>query len=906
MLNWIISSSVLVAAVIVLRFALHKKLHPTLRYALWALVLLRLLVPFTVVHNPVSISSAVENTQISQKIERLEYVDAVEHAEDGSVVGVMHDFVYNTTVNDYVDSRTIVDRNVNEIEFTRWQRASDLKNLSKDILKPLWCAGMAVIAAWFIFTNLRFGALLRRSRQRLESDCPLPVYVSEVVETPCLYGLIAPAIYVTPAVAEDETALRHVLSHEVSHYHHGDHVWSIFRAAILTLHWYNPLVWWAAALSRRDAEMACDAAAIKALGEEQRTDYGHTLISLSCRRARANDLILTATTMTGGKRTLKERIAIIARHPQTRAAAAFVLAAAVIFLVALTFTGSAPSSSYIRPSSAEPMNSDFRLRYDNSINYVRVVCDLYQDGELLQVEDHIFPAIDVEHISVEPRLKGLDSRDYDIVVTVEGSGGAQEIVFDVTTGYSFEQYGWSTPTMPEPVGFSVGDSVMLMILRAGTNPLGFPAGEELKEHMIDFSPARSATIRLEFYGDKESADMQGSGLAYEQPLLMASDDARRFGERIYMNCENGWKTMDDNVSLYTRYRFGNLYESTLSVKYYQKGELMQESTLPYSLRLSRYACYLTPTENGWQAGADAYDYALGRATDSIGITVPVSGEPQMQLRSGEDLSIDPIYFPKVGQTYCLATAVWGDSVSRWGAEYEDDPQLIAEAEHLVLFEVTVEAHGGTRYAEYMSGARSLYIHLPPELTTWEVTAEDGNGIITGASVPVGGQGYKLTKDEYLSMMSGGDVETILFNRRYWAAEHADYVPEHISSGEYVKGTGELEGAIHEWTLHVAAPEDSTPESIVSTFSNEQIVCTSGALTLQNPNDFAVFGTVWIGDEDKPNYGKTAGGFALEPGGWMTIHDIDPDLIHSISFGAMVEENTPIKLTVLDHDACHDE
>lgn len=906
MLNWIISSSVLVAAVIALRYALRGKLHPVVGYALWLVVLVRLLVPFTVVHNPVSISSAVENTQLSQEIERLEYVDAVELAEDGSVLGIMHDAAYNTVENDWVDTHTIVDRNVNEIEFTRWQRASDLKNLSKDILKPLWYGGMAVLAAWFCFVNLRFGTLLRRSRRRLESDCPLPVYVSEVVETPCLYGLIAPAIYVTPAVAEDETALRHVVSHEVSHYRHGDHLWSVFRAAILTLHWYNPLVWWAAALSRRDAEMACDAAAIKALGEEQRTDYGHTLISLSCRSARPNDLILTATTMTGGKRTLKERIAIIARHPQTRAAAAFILAAAVIFLVVLTFTGSAPSSSYIRPSSAGPMNGDFRLRYDNSINYVRVICDLYHDGELLQVEDHIFPTIDVEHISVEPRRKGLDSYDYDIVVTVEGGGGAQEIVFDVTTGYTFEQYGWSTPTMPEPVGFSVGDSVMLMILRAGTNPLGFPAGEELKEHMIDFSPARSATIRLEFYGDKDSADMQGSGLAYEQPLLMASDNARRFGERIYMSCENGWKTMDDNVSLYTRYRFGNLQQATLSVKYYQKGELMQEATLPYSLGLSRYACNLSPTDEGWRADVGAYDYALGRATDYIGITVPISGEPQVQIRSGGDLSGGYTDFLKVGQTYCLATAVWGDSVSRWGVEYEDDPQLIAEAEHLVLFEVTVESHGGTRYAEYMSGARSLYIHLPPELTTWEVPNEDGNSVTTGASVPVGGQGYKLTKDEYLSMMNGGDVETLLFNRRYWAMDYADYVPEHISSGEYVKGTGELEGAIHEWTLHVAAAADSTPDGIASTFANEEIVCTSGALTLQNPNDFAVFGTVWIGDEDKPNYGKTAGGFALEPGEWTTIHDIDPDLIHSISFGAMVEEGTHMTLTVLDHDACHDE
>ena len=907
MLNWIISSSLLIVAVIVLRFALRGKVSPAIGYALWLVVLVRLLVPGSVMHIPFSAATVVENTQLSQDLERLEYVDAVEHADDGSVLGIMHDYVYNMEINDWADTHTIVDYSADEEEFSRWQRSSNVKNFGKNILRPAWIAGIALVAVWFAGVNVVFTHRLRRSRQRLEVDCPRPVYVSHVVETPCLHGLIAPAIYVTPTVAADEVALRHVLSHELSHYRHGDHIWGIFRAAALALHWYNPLVWWAAALSRRDAELACDEAAIALLGEGQRTDYGRTLIGLSCRGG-GRDLLLNATTMTGSKRGLRERIVLIAEKPQTKAAAVFFAAVILIFAAVFTFGGSVPGSSYIRAGSAEPMNEDFRLRYDKTITTVRLVCDVYQDGELLQVEDRVFPASAVEHIKVEPRLKGLDSRDYDIVVTIEGSIGKQEIVFDVTTGYSYELYGWSTPNMPEPVKLAVDDSVMLMIFRAGEH-MSIPAGDELTANMLRYYPERTAAIRLEFYGDEKSAREQGSGLAYENPLVMAADNLRRFGDIIYMTCENSWKTMKDSAELYTRYRFGNLEQATLSVKYYQKGQLMEEAQLPYDLRLSRYGCYLTPTENGWQAGVSVYDYALGREADYFDITVPVSGTPQVQNRYGHD--IGEIWnmggdFLKVGQTYCLATAVWGDSVSRWGGEYEETPELIAEAEHLVLYELTVEAHGGNLYGEYMSGVRPLYIHLPPELTTWELPNEHGEGVITGAVVPVGNQGYALTKDEYLEMTENGtDATTILSNRRYWAMEYADYLPEWVRSAESVTGTGDLTGAIPQWSLLVATAGDSTPDSIVSTFANEEIVCTTGALTFQNTNDFPIYGGLWSGDAIKRGFSHVEG-FALNPGEWVTLHNIAPDIIHSVSLSALVEERTEIRLTVFDHDACHEE
>lgn len=207
-----------------------------------------------------------------------------------------------------------------------------------DILRCAWYAGMAAMALWLIATNLAFRARLAKRARRIEyPGCKLPLYITEAVETPCLFGVLRPAIYITPEAASEPETLRHSVEHELTHYRHGDHIWALLRCLCLVLHWYNPLVWLAAALSRRDAELACDEATIRRLGEAERAAYGRTLIRISCER-RAT-LLRTATTMNCGKRGLRERIALIAKRPKTAAYALVILILAAIAVTGCTFTG---------------------------------------------------------------------------------------------------------------------------------------------------------------------------------------------------------------------------------------------------------------------------------------------------------------------------------------------------------------------------------------------------------------------------------------------------------------------------------------------------------------------------------------------------------------------------------------
>lgn len=324
-LTWALSSCVLILAVIAIRAAFGKRMRPGLRYALWGLVLLRLLYPGTVLSSPVSVHGVAEKAEVVQNFEAIRGFYGIEYMDSNSVEGYRRDAIFP-------DDPATVAEQVTPERFARMETAVRVR----DVLEPLWRTGMIVTAAIFLASNLRFYQRIRKRRKPLDADCPLRVYSVESLSSSCLFG---GAIYVAAETAADETRLRHVLVHELSHYRNGDHVWALLRCAALALHWYNPLVWWAAALSRQDSELCADAGALKRLGEDEYESYGATLIELSARRAPEASLLCTATTMTNGKKSLKERVTMIARRPRmtVTVACAVVLIAAVA--AGCAFTG---------------------------------------------------------------------------------------------------------------------------------------------------------------------------------------------------------------------------------------------------------------------------------------------------------------------------------------------------------------------------------------------------------------------------------------------------------------------------------------------------------------------------------------------------------------------------------------
>ena len=327
MIEWVVSSCILILAVIALRYLLRGRISLRLQYALWLLVLARLLIPVSFGSTDISVMSVVEKAPAVQAVESVREVDTIWQAHDGSVEGYPAGPLMP-------DTPVTVAPSVTNDQFSRMESALTLRKL----LLPIWWCGAAVTLLVFLSANLRFAGRLRKSHRPLAVEgAALAVYVAEERAVPCLFGLFRPAIYVTQAAADDPELLRHTVAHETTHFRQGDHVWALLRTVCLALHWWNPLVWWAAKLSRQDGELACDEATIRALGESERAAYGRTLIRMAC--GPGSHVLLTATTMDGGKTSLHERIVLLAKKPRTAVAAAIVVVLAAALCIACTFTG---------------------------------------------------------------------------------------------------------------------------------------------------------------------------------------------------------------------------------------------------------------------------------------------------------------------------------------------------------------------------------------------------------------------------------------------------------------------------------------------------------------------------------------------------------------------------------------
>ena len=231
MKEMLITSSVLILAILLLRFLFRRTISRRVQYALWLLVALRLLVPVNLPameHNVLSAAEPVSKTIFAlaeQPVYRLPYaaypVTAYSREE-------LPDTQPGTVLVEGEDSFGVVDSGTVVFYRQRIQPAQ--------ILCLVWYTGMATMALWFLTANLRLARKLRRTRVLLDgAGSRYPVYLCDDIPSPCLFGLFRPAIYVTSAAAKDESRLRYVIAHEETHARHLDPLWSLVRSVCLAV-----------------------------------------------------------------------------------------------------------------------------------------------------------------------------------------------------------------------------------------------------------------------------------------------------------------------------------------------------------------------------------------------------------------------------------------------------------------------------------------------------------------------------------------------------------------------------------------------------------------------------------------------------------------------------------------------
>ena len=332
----LLTSSALILALLALRQLFRRTVSRRMQYALWLLVLVRLLVPVnvgTLAHNVLSAAEPVQAVVEERLDTPVLYVqDGTERRPAQLLPGKESQGDPQSPPSDAAQSAPADEYSI----VTPTYRAVALS----EALTYVWYAGMLIVGAWFLFTNLRFARALRKARTPYSVEgCRYPVYLVSALPSPCLFGVLRPAIYLNNAAAASPELLRFVLAHEQTHARHLDPLWSLLRGLCLTVYWFDPLVWLAAVLSREDGELACDEGTLRALGADERTAYGKALLTLVPVCDKPQNPLLGATTMTSGKRGLKERITRIAENRQAKAAAVFAVVALAALVCAVSFTG---------------------------------------------------------------------------------------------------------------------------------------------------------------------------------------------------------------------------------------------------------------------------------------------------------------------------------------------------------------------------------------------------------------------------------------------------------------------------------------------------------------------------------------------------------------------------------------
>ena len=332
----LLTSSALILALLALRQLFRRTVSRRMQYALWLLVLVRLLVPVnvgTLAHN---VLSAAEPVQAVVE-ERLD--TPVLYVQDGTERRPAQLLPGKESQGEPLSPPSDAAQSAPADEYYTVTPTYRTVTLS-EALTYVWYVGMAGVGAWFLFTNLRFARALRKARTpyRVEG-CRYPVYLVSALPSPCLFGVLRPAVYLNEKALQSPDALRFVLAHEQTHARHLDPLWSLLRGVCLTIYWFDPLVWLAAVLSREDCELACDEGTLRALGADERAAYGKTLLTLVPVCDKPQNPLLGATTMTSGKRGLKERITRIAENRQAKAAAVFAVVALAALVCAVSFTG---------------------------------------------------------------------------------------------------------------------------------------------------------------------------------------------------------------------------------------------------------------------------------------------------------------------------------------------------------------------------------------------------------------------------------------------------------------------------------------------------------------------------------------------------------------------------------------
>lgn len=461
------SAAVMILAIIVIRALAINKLPKKVFVLLWEVVLLRLLIPFSIPSMLSAYSIVRRNVSIQE---------AISENPAGNIIAQLMTGQMNT------DAAAPV--------------SGDMQSLSGWTL--LWITGVVLCGIFFVVSYLRcyfefrislpvrseFAEKWLKEHQLRRS---IQIRQSDRVSTPLTYGILKPVILMPKKTDwENSSQLQYVLLHEYTHICRFDIVWKLIAILALCTHWFNPLVWVMYILFNRDIELSCDENVVRQFGENAKSAYARTLITMEEKKSG-----LTPLYNSFSRNAIEERITAIMK---TKKVTIGILIISVVVIVAIVVLFATSASAKRDTTSEAEVGSEASIEVPEE-GQEGIIGDDVEKGAVLEFAKEV-----VGQRYADRKAEGycnwmINTLEY--VYTYEELEGCKVTIYQLnykflalepdkvtlTGGMTMDEAGWVTPEYPNSTYLAlVADGGALSYLVLTENDC-FPGDEVFTEDL---------------------------------------------------------------------------------------------------------------------------------------------------------------------------------------------------------------------------------------------------------------------------------------------------------------------------------------------------------------------------------------------------------------------------------------
>jgi len=350
-----LEASIFALVVMVLRL-IFKKAPKWVSCFMWALVAIRLVVPFYFFEIPVDYipDTPIVSEQTSSQTEPPAEVVKPDNRVDNIISDLPLPDRTEPTISESV---------VPEVEENLSADKTETKFNWEYIDYAIWLSGVCIMLLYAVISYIRL-------RRRVRTATPLKEnqWICDEIKSPFILGFIKPRIYL-PSSLQDET-LRHVISHEKAHLKRKDYLWKPFGFILLSLSWFNPIMWISFTLFCRDIELACDEKVIKEMNLSDKKAYSEALLSCS-----SSHKLITACPVAFGEIGVKQRIKSVLNYKKP---ACWVIIVAVIVSIVVAIYFMTDTKEIVTDNTTNITNEDGNSESDTDLKELWLKKDVWR------------------------------------------------------------------------------------------------------------------------------------------------------------------------------------------------------------------------------------------------------------------------------------------------------------------------------------------------------------------------------------------------------------------------------------------------------------------------------------------------------------------------------------------------